>query len=447
MGPTSTVETSSRRILDIAIVGGGIAGLMAAIGLLKHNIKPTIYESAHHFGEIGAGVAFGTNAVRSMAMIDPAIKEAFEHVATTNQWQSKHDNYFELRYGLDGGIQGQGGSAFHEVKSREGQGMVHRAHFLDELIKLVPAEIAHFGKRLVSIEDLAELGVRLVFKDGTSATHDAVIGCDGIHSETRKHLLGVDNPASYAHWSGKYCHRGLIPMEEAIAIIGEERAMNNQIYMGRGGHVLCFPVDKGKTMNGKSFYPREKFTNLTADIVVAFQSQDTWDDPNLVVPSSKERLADEYKDWCDPVKNILAHMQKPDIWALFDMRDHPADTYFAGRVCVIGDAAHATTPHQGSGAGMAIEDACVLTKLLGDVQSKDQIETAFKAYDAVRRARTQKLVATSRECGLLWEMELEGVGSDVKKIAQNADERFKWIWDEDLEKEVVNGKRIMSESA
>ena len=57
-----------------------------------------------------------------MTMIDPAVKEAFDRVATTNQWESKHDNYFELRHGLDDGVHGQGGSAFHQVKSREGQG-------------------------------------------------------------------------------------------------------------------------------------------------------------------------------------------------------------------------------------------------------------------------------------------------------------------------------------
>jgi salicylate hydroxylase len=80
---------------------------------------------------------------------------------------------------------------------------VHRARFLNEMVKLLPKDIARFGKRLVSIEDRGdEGGMQLKFRDGTVATHTAVIGCDGIKSETRKYILGRDNPAAYAQWAG-----------------------------------------------------------------------------------------------------------------------------------------------------------------------------------------------------------------------------------------------------
>jgi salicylate hydroxylase len=136
-------------------------------------------------------------------------------------------------------------------------------------------------------------------------------------------------------------------------------------------------------------------------------------------------------------------MEKPDIGALFNPQ--PAHSYYNGRVCVTGDTAHASTPHQGTGARMAIEDAYVLSSLLGPVNNPKDIEAAFKAFDAVRRERTQKLATTSREAGQLYEMELEEVGDDIANIKANLDSRMGWIWNEDLHAEVEEGRRIILE--
>jgi salicylate hydroxylase len=68
-------------------------------------------------------------------------------------------------------------------------------------------------------------------------------------------------------------------------------------------------------------------------------------------------------------------MERPDVWALWD--DPPASTYYKGRAALLGDAAHTTTPNQGAGAGMAIEDAYILGALLGGSNSADEIEAAF----------------------------------------------------------------------
>lgn len=138
-------------------------------------------------------------------------------------------------------------------------------------------------------------------------------------------------------------------------------------------------------------------------------------------------------------------MQNMDIWALFD---HPAcATYYKGNVCVTGDAAHASTPFQGAGAGMAIEDAYVMSNLLGQVKSTLDIKVAFKAFDAVRRQRTQRLVKTSREAGMLFEFEVEGVGNDLDKFRENLDGRMGWIWNEDLKAEMKEANKVMSQFA
>lgn len=106
---------------------------------------------------------------------------------------------------------------------------VHRAHFLDELVKAIPAQRAHFNKRLEDIEEALK-GVTLYFKDGQSARADMVIGADGVHSPTRKYLVGAD--LAKPQFTGAICYRGLVPMDSAIEIIGEEKAQNVQMLLG-----------------------------------------------------------------------------------------------------------------------------------------------------------------------------------------------------------------------
>ncbi|RMZ68530.1 mannitol 1-phosphate dehydrogenase [Pyrenophora seminiperda CCB06] len=128
----------------------------------------------------------------------------------------------------------------------------------------------------------------------------------------------------------------------------------------------------------------------------------------------------------------MESLQKPDIWALFNHL--PAPTYYMSKplVCLVGDAAHASTPHQGAGAGMCIEDAFILSELLSQAHTKSDVQKAFCAYDAVRRPRTQNLVKTSREAGMLWDFEGEGVGDDLEALEKNATTRMSWIWDHEI---------------
>jgi salicylate hydroxylase len=80
----------------------------------------------------------------------------------------------------------------------------------------------------------------------------------------------------------------------------------------------------------------------------------------------------------------------------------PARTYVDGPICIMGDAAHSTTPWQGSGAGISVEDALILSALLGQITSREQAPAALKVYDEVRRPRTQRVVKSSRETGLIF---------------------------------------------
>ncbi|KAF9878658.1 mannitol 1-phosphate dehydrogenase [Colletotrichum karsti] len=424
MTPPPEFSQPPNKNLNIAVVGGGIAGLTLTLQLLLHRIPTTLYEQAPKFGEIGAGVSFGPNALRAMSLISPHVRQAFENQATYNQSEDHKGVWFAFRFGESCDGKHKEGDLIYRLKCDGGQTSIHRAHFLDELVKLLPDGVAKFGKRAVDYEDDGK-GVLLKFQDGTTARHDAVIACDGIKSKLRGVLLGEDNPAAKPVFSGKYAYRGLVPIERAEELLGEELARNSQMYFGRHGHILTFSVAKGKMMN-----------------VVAFRSRDDWDSEDWVVPVKKEDMLADFEGWSEQARKIIQMMQKPDVWALFD--HPPSHTYYEGRVCLLGDAAHASTPHKGSGAGMAIEDAYVMGNLLGLISGPEEIESVFSVYNKMRKERSQRLVADSREQGQLYELELD---EDPEWIANSLSTRMDWVWKYDLTQELEKGRRLLETKA
>ncbi|CAF9908492.1 MAG: hypothetical protein HETSPECPRED_008094 [Heterodermia speciosa] len=228
--PYTTASVSSAPFsYSVAIVGGGIGGLTLALGLLKYpHIDVQIYESASSFGWIGAGVAIGPNGQRALELISPAAKAAFDKHATPNMWSSKAKNFAAY-------IVGKGeraGEVIMEAKNETGMQSVHRADFLDELVKAVPAERAHFKKCLQKIEDKDGSPIVMRFSDGTSVTADVVIGADGIHSNVRKYLLGTE--AARPVFSGYVAYRGIINMDAAVEALGAEHAQNSTLICGPG---------------------------------------------------------------------------------------------------------------------------------------------------------------------------------------------------------------------
>ena len=422
---SSATTTEPAKPLTIAVIGGGIGGLCFAIGLHRHNVPFHIYEAAPAFAEIGAGVGFGPNARQAMKLIDLRIGQGYEKYETKNHDESAKDQYFQFRIGMEGkgGTQGLQVGEVISTSGGAGHGMsiIHRARFLDELVKLVPEENVSLGKKVVAIEQVMEI-VRIKFEDGTIAEASAAVGCDGVKSHIRHSLFGKNSDAKF---TGKYAYRGLLPMSKAVDLVGEKLARNSQGYLGYGGHVLTMPVDLGTTMN-----------------VVAFHTaaDGKWDNHRWVLPMQKEDIDRDFGDWGNDVKNILGLMEQPDRWALFD--HGPIPQFWKGHVCLLGDAAHASTPHQGAGGGMALEDAYVLSSLLGHVRTVEELELAFEAYDHVRRPRAMKLVETSRACGDVYEFLGPETGDDAQKIDENLSRRWDWIWEEDVAGEFTHALKI-----
>jgi salicylate hydroxylase len=218
-------------------------------------------------------------------------------------------------------------------------------------------------------------------------------------------------------------------MEKAVGLLGDERARNAQMYLGQDGHILTFPIEKGNTMN-----------------VVAFRTEPSgkWENEQWVLPMDRSKMEADFSDWGDDSKSILSLMEKPDLWALFE--HPPAPTYYKGRICLSGDSAHASTPHQGAGAGMALEDAYILSNVLGRVKEgrDDEIAAAFEAYNATRKERSQKLVTTSHQVAEVYEF--QKVGDGVEEIRAALRDWYKWIWEHDLEEDLQEAFKIMDSS-
>ena len=207
--------------VEYAIIGGGITGLTLTIALLHRGLRVKIYEQARSFGEIGAGVSFTPNALQAMDICHPGIRAAFETVCTRNLWPSKEYTWFDYYDGQrETASQARNGPAF-SITNSQGQNAVHRARFLDELVKLVPDHAYEFGKRLERYTQDTDGKYTLFFGDGSTARADAILACDGIKSRVRQLLYGC--AASYTH---KYAYRALVPMEDALEAIGAEKAQN-----------------------------------------------------------------------------------------------------------------------------------------------------------------------------------------------------------------------------
>jgi salicylate hydroxylase len=444
--PTTTDATTSPPPLRLAIIGGGIGGLSLLLGILHHcsrrTVLPHLFESAPAFSEIGAGVGFGPNSVRAMRVISPQLWESYDRIAADSEMVlidgEMRAQWHQFHMGMDGrGTGGNGnslkaGDQIARIYNDNRKKNVHRATFLDEMIKLLPGGggtgegYVSFKKRCVDVEEVDE-GVRIHFADGTTERFHAVIGCDGVKSRVRKILLG-DSKEFEPRFTGKYAYRGLVPIADARKAVGD-LANVSHMFWGYGGHLVDFPIDKGATLN-----------------IVAFQTKKDgkWEHDDWVVPGTTEQALEDFKDWSQPVRDLIANLKSPSVWALFE--HPPASTYHRnGRICLLGDCAHASTPHQGAGAGMAIEDAALLSKLLGHISNPDPaiLTKVFEAYDQVRRPRSQKLVTTSRDAGQLYDFQKEGVLDDPQKLKESIEQRMRWIWEMDTEAHCAEAIKIM----
>ncbi|KAL4805182.1 hypothetical protein BDV18DRAFT_25657 [Aspergillus unguis] len=411
----------------VAIIGGGMGGLSLAIGLLRRNVPVQIYEAAAEFREVGLGLSIGPAAHRAMPLIDPKIQQIYDALITTHADSPGYERFKQTWFEVVWAGGEKSDEVLLDLKALpSGQTTVRRADFLDALVKLVPEGVAHFGKRVERVLE-CEDGMEMRFEDGSVASASVVVGCDGIHSKVKQFVVPEEEyKKTQAQYSGMYGYRAVFDMETMVQAVGDHRARVSSMYIGDGAYGISYPIARAKKVN-VGIYPLHS----------------EWDHDGWVRPASKEQMRKEFAHMGKYVNSLVEHMPDPTQWAILE---HPhISTYARGRVAILGDAAHASTPHQGAGAGQAIEDAHVLAELLGDprVQTGEDVAAAFEAYDKVRRPRSQRVVTTSKENAYLLCQRLEGVGNDEEKLKKTLRERLRWLWDCDVQEQAERARALM----
>lgn len=384
-------------LLKVAIAGGGIAGLALARGLVKKpHIDVHIYEAVDKFKDVGAGLALHLNAIKAMALIGPEVKQVYFDKALT---LGDEDQEMVTEVILAEGP--HAGELVAELGRAKGRKTVSRADLLQGYLELLPNDCITFGKRLDRIEEssAAEPGkaVHMTFKDGTDAWADCLIGADGVHSSTRTHILGADHPATEPkNHDGWQIYRTLVTTEEAKKHIDEKWTRTVPILLGSRGHINCIPLNKGTRLSAGVAVRGAKFTEGGAPPL----------DPAL------------YADYREDARKIV-EMVARDTSASWTAADHDhAPFYSKGRVAMMGDAAHASLPFAGNGAAQALEDAAVLDHLFSEISDASEVESAFVAYDTVRRPRSQKVVDLARQFGRIYAYREDGMHEDPVRMKQ-----------------------------
>lgn len=263
-----------------------------------------------------------------------------------------------------------------------------------------------------------------------------MIGCDGIKSRIPRLLLENEYPECCApHYTHKVAYRTLIPMDAAISALGEKTARNQNMHIGPHRHVLHFPVADQTLLN-----------------VVAFDTDpNTWveeknktEGTQLVSSATHDDIVKAFDDCSKPVRNLLSLFPENTIkWGIFDTFQHPCPFYAKGPVCIVGDAAHASSPQHGARSGVGIEDSlCLVAAIeaafrehvqMGDISAGEATSAAFGAYDKVRRERSQWLVQSSSEVWEIYEMTYPDTGRDMEKCLKEIERRSHKTWYFDYE--------------
>ncbi|KAK1773569.1 hypothetical protein QBC45DRAFT_339581 [Copromyces sp. CBS 386.78] len=458
--PSIATCSSPGAPFHVAIIGGGITGINLALGLERRGIPYTVYERSPGFREIGAGIGFSPNAEEAMKLLNPDVYRAYKRTANPNgedkfQWIDGLTD--EVLYSLPVGKDG-----FLGCK---------RSEILEEWGKLVPPHKMQFNKTVeaVIIEPAhlhyspAPVGKMILkFTDGTvDDSADLVVGCDGIHSRLRNHVQSHLNASIWGHlpdakagYTHKFCYRALVPMPRAVDAVGQYRCSTRFMYNGPGAHIITYPVGNNSVLN----------------MLAVISDPNEWpDEKRHVLPGNKEDIRQAFKPW-HPTARALAELfpekqeGQPIVkWGIFDTLDFPLPRYHAGRVAVAGDAAHATGPHLGAGGGLGIEDALVLAELLDTVtqlrgrlgiEDETQLDTgtileiALDEYNEVRYARTQDVVAWTREAVDLFQWKDEAVARDGNKFGKLVTDKFHHVWfDLDLPRMVHEARGRLSDEA
>lgn len=341
------------------IVGGGIGGLAAAVGLRRSGWRVTLLEQARTFHPVGAGLSLAPNAVRALDALGLGPRLRTRGVAqgaaglrtASGRWLMRTDvAELERRFGVP---------AF----------ALHRADLHTMLLDAVTGADLRTGHTVTGPITDGAVKYQEANGSGTLAA-DLIVAADGIRSRVRTLLFPEHPGPSYA---GYVTWRGVVPAERAPRAVPQSLTET----WGRGRRFGIVPLGDGQVY----WYATQTLP----------EGEGTGE--------SLAQVASRYQGWHAPIPHLLA-ATPPETLLRNPVHSltTPLPAFVKGRVALLGDAAHAVTPDLGQGAGQALEDAVTLVAAL---DAESEVDAALAAYDRQRRPRTQKLVRASAEFGRL----------------------------------------------
>jgi 2-polyprenyl-6-methoxyphenol hydroxylase-like FAD-dependent oxidoreductase len=348
---------------SIAIAGGGIGGLTAALALVRTGHRATVFEQAPVLQEIGAGIQMGPNAFKLFELL--GLRSQIDPIAV-----------FPDRYQINDLITGEALTHIPYGQTcidRFGHpyGVVHR-HDLHSILanacKAAGVEIV-LGFRLLEFENTQDC-VLLRSHDGRTAETDVLLGADGIRSAVRAQMMkNESDPVS----QGIFAARAVLRIDE---IPEELRHARITIWLGPSCHVICYPLRAGELFN----------------LAAVFESSSDPQSPEWNMQGELDRA---FACLTPAIKPLLARLEDTIYRAATERV--PISRWSDGCVGLLGDAAHAMTQNLAQGGCMAIEDALVLAEALGD--KPDDIAAALQAYSQRRAPRTVRVQYVARMMG------------------------------------------------
>ncbi|MEN5235689.1 FAD-dependent monooxygenase [Sphingobacterium faecium] len=336
------------------IIGGGVAGLTAAIGLNKIGIQASIFESAKILAGIGAGFGLAANAIQALDYLD--LKDGVIPLG----------HYLENYNILDeqGKILASPETRKISAQYEQDNFAIHRADLHQFLLQQINITDLHLGKRAFKVEE-DKAGIAVFFEDGTIHKTDYLIVADGVKSQLRQQLI----PHSAPRYAGYTCWRATIDNAHINLKTGFET-------WGSKGRFGMTPL-----VGNKIYW----YACINAEPNSAQYSNYTIEDLRL-----------NFVHYHDPIPKVLAETKDEQlIWNdIIDIK--PLKHLALGNILFIGDAGHATTPNMGQGACQAIEDVAVL---VDELKKTKDVKLAFKHFEQRRLKRTRYITETSWTIG------------------------------------------------